>query len=92
MHPLQQIVDSHRAHGRITILCPFGWVNDQGEQVLFSGLNPKEQAFFEAYKLKMKALAEHFKNQPDVWIEVWNEPFHWNNENNYSDKLWLDTM
>lgn len=42
--------------------------------------------------MKMKTIAEHFKNQPDVWIEVWNEPYHWNNENEYTNDLWLKDM
>lgn len=91
-HPLQTIVNHNRAHGKITILCPFGWVNDAGERTLLTGLNPLEQGFYSDYKVKMKAIAAHFLNQPDVWIEVWNEPFHWNNENDYSHQLWLTSM
>ena len=83
-HPLQNIVNQNRAHGKITILCPFGWVNEKGERTLLTGLNPLEQDFYLAYKTKMQAIAQHFSDQPDVWIEVWNEPFHWNNQNNYS--------
>ena len=91
-HPLQRIVDQNRAHGKITILCPFGWVNENGERILFTGLNPLEQSFYPAYKIKMQGIAQHFQDQPDVWIEVWNEPFHWNNQNNYSHDLWLTSM
>ena len=91
-HPLQRIVDQNRAHGKITILCPFDWVNENGDRILFTGLNPMEQSFYSAYKIKMQAIAQHFKDQPDVWIEVWNEPFHWNNQNNYSHDLWLTSM
>ncbi len=91
-HPLQSIVDQNRAHGKITILCPFGWVNESGERSLLTGLNPLEQSFYPAYKSKMQAIAKHFSDQPDVWIEVWNEPFHWNNQNNYSHDLWLSSM
>ena len=40
----------------------------------------------------MQAIARHFRDQPDVWLEVWNEPFHWNNQNNYSHELWLESM
>ena len=40
----------------------------------------------------MQRIAEHFKNQQDVWIEVWNEPYHWDNENGYSHVLWLADM
>ncbi len=91
-HSLQNIVNQNREHHKITILCPFGWVDTDGNRILFTGLNPKAQSFFDAYKTKMQRIAEHFKNQPDVWIEVWNEPYHWNNENNYSHELWLDDM
>jgi len=91
-HPLQKIVDQNRANNKITILCPFGWVNNTGQRTLLTGLFPSAQPFYEGYKLKMKQIAEHFKNQPDVWIEVWNEPYHWNNENGYSHELWLRDM
>lgn len=92
LHALQNIVDSNRNNGLVTILCPFGWVDTRGKQTLFTGLNPKSQSFFGNYKTKMRAIAEHFKEQPDVWIEVWNEPYHFNNENGYSHFLWLSDM
>lgn len=91
-HPLQKIVDRNRANNRITILCPFGWVNGNGQQTLFTGLNPSSQLFYDEYKNKMKLIANHFKEQPDVWIEVWNEPYDWNNENGYHHDLWLKDM
>lgn len=91
-HPIQDIVNQNRLHGIITIICPFGWVNHNGEHTLFTGLNPSEQDFYGEYKTKMKQIAEHFKDQADVWIEVWNEPYHWNNENNYTHNLWLFDM
>ena len=40
----------------------------------------------------MKQIAEHFKDQTDVWIQVWNEPYHWDNKNGYSHELWLKDM
>lgn len=89
LHPLQNIVDENRRHQKVTILCPFGWVDQNAKQTLFTGLNPSAQSFYGQYKLKMKDIANHFKDQPDVWIEVWNEPYHWNNENGYSHELWL---
>jgi mannan endo-1,4-beta-mannosidase len=91
-HPLQQIVDQNRANDRVTILCPFGWVNSSGEQTLLTGLNPSSQNFYDDYKTRLLALSNHFNDQPDVWIEVWNEPYHWNNENDYSHDLWLADM
>jgi len=89
LHSLQSIVDANRANDLVTILCPFGWVDNLGKQTLFTGLNPKEQPFYDSYKIKMKAIAKHFKNQPDVWLEVWNEPYHFNNDNGYTHDLWL---
>jgi len=89
LHPLQKVVDANRSQNVVTILCPFGWVDESGNQTLFTGLNPSDQEFYKVYKLKMKAIAEQFKNQPDVWIEVWNEPYHFDNANGYSHELWL---
>lgn len=91
-HSMQKIADANRAHNRVTIFCPFGWVNSQGEQTLFSGLNPSSQAFYNEYKGKMQQIAMQFRDQPDVWIEVWNEPYHWNNEKDYTHELWLRDM
>jgi mannan endo-1,4-beta-mannosidase len=91
-HSLQKIVDQNRAHKRITILCPFGWVDEAGKQTLFTGLNPSAQSFYPAYRSKMQAIAEQFKNQPDVWLEVWNEPYSWNNQQGYTHALWLKDM
>ena len=91
-HSLENIVAQNRAHQKITILCPFGWVNEDGQRTLLTGLNPLEQSFYPAYKAKMQRIAAHFRDQSDVWIEVWNEPFHWNNQNNYSHDLWLSSM
>ncbi|MGY6560279.1 MAG: cellulase family glycosylhydrolase [Nitritalea sp.] len=92
LHPLQTIVDANRQHGRITILCPFGWVDAQGKQTLLTGRNPSDQNFYPDYLIRLRALAEQFKGQPDVWIEVWNEPYHWNNANAYSHERWLRDM
>jgi mannan endo-1,4-beta-mannosidase len=91
-HPLQKIVDQNRANNIITILCPFGWINKTQMRTLLTGLNPSSQNFYQDYKIKMRSIADHFKNQPDVWIEVWNEPYNWNNENGYSHELWLRDM
>ncbi|NKI30515.1 glycoside hydrolase family 5 protein [Croceivirga thetidis] len=91
-HSLKKIVEQNRANNKITILCPFGWVNETGERTLFTGLNPSAQEFFEDYKVKMQNIAMYFKGQDDVWLEVWNEPYHWNNENGYDHDLWYADM
>ncbi|WP_290567903.1 MULTISPECIES: cellulase family glycosylhydrolase [unclassified Leeuwenhoekiella] len=90
LHPLQEIVEMHRQNGRVTILCPFGWVDSTGNQQLFTGLNPSEQVFFEAYKERMKSIANQFKGQSDVWIELWNEPYAFDNSKGYTHNLWLE--
>lgn len=92
LHPLEDIVAANRAHHRITVLCPFGWVNAQGKQTLLTGLNPSAQGFYDDYKLRMRQIAAHFAGEPDVWLEVWNEPYHWNNEHGYTHDLWLIDM
>ncbi len=91
-HALQTIADQNRANGKVTIFCPFGWVNERGERQLLTGLNPSAQSFYADYKEKMRQIAEHFKDQTDVWIEVWNEPYNWDNQNGYSHDLWLSDM
>ena len=55
LHPLQKVVDANRSQNVVTILCPFGWVDESGNQTLFTGLNPSDQEFYKMYKLKMKA-------------------------------------
>lgn len=89
LHPLQTIAERNRSQNLVTILSPFGWVDNSGEQILLTGLNPSDQPFYNSYKTKLREIAEHFKNQPDVWIHLWNEPYHYNNENGYTDERWL---
>lgn len=91
-HPLQTIVDQNRANGMVTILCPFGWVDEGGNQELLTGMDPARQGFYPAYKQKMREIAQHFKSQQDVWVQVWNEPYHWDNQNGYTHNRWLNDM
>ncbi|MDP5231226.1 MAG: glycoside hydrolase family 5 protein [Cellulophaga sp.] len=90
LHSLDSIVVQNRSQGIITILCPFGWVFPNGEQQLLTGLNPSEQIFFNDYKIKMREIASFFKGKNDVWIQVWNEPYTFNNSNGYTHNLWLE--
>lgn len=89
LHSLQEIVDANRAHNKISILCPFGWVDESGNQTLLTGLNPSEQIYYDEYKARMRMMALQFAGQSDVWIEVWNEPYHWNNAQGYTHDMWL---
>ncbi len=90
LHSLQAIVDSNRLNNRITILCAFGW--DGKSTTLFTGLRPTQTAFWTSYKTKMTQWATQFKNQPDVWIEVWNEPYRWDRADGYTDDIWVSDM
>lgn len=90
LHSLDSIVYENRKYNRVTILCPFGWVDNQGNQTMFTGKNPSEQSFWVAYQSKMKEIAARFAGQQDVWLQVWNEPYHWNNDNGYSHQQWLN--
>ncbi len=92
LHSLQRIVEQNRTLGLITILCPFGWTTEEGDHTLLTGLNPREQSFFPSYINQLSKIATHFAGEEDVWIELWNEPYHWNNENNYSHDLWFSDM
>lgn len=84
LHALQDVVNDNRAHGMVTILCPFQWTPTSGQ---FSGLNPSAQSYYSAYKAKLKLIAQQFVSQPDVWIETWNEPYAKDN-----DPKWLSDM
>ncbi|MEX8494623.1 cellulase family glycosylhydrolase [Sphaerotilus sp.] len=90
LRSVQALIDANRAAGKVTILCPFGWDGTAGS--MFTGMTPSAQYFYGAYKTKMRDWAMLVKNQPDVWLEVWNEPYWWNNGNGYSDALWLSDM
>lgn len=86
-HSLRSIVENNRRNGLITVLCPFGW-----DTLEVLGLNPSEQPFYPAFKARMRAIATEFRNEPDVWLEVWNEPYWWQGGRGYSDDLWLRDM
>ena len=88
LHPLEKYIANNRANGKVTILTPFGW-----DGVSLTGKNPSQQIFYNEYKAKMREWANYIKNQPDVWIEVWNEPYMWDNSNYPLDhSLWLSDM
>ena len=87
---LQSIVDHNRSRGQITLFSPHGW--DGTRATWFQSHNPRETAWWEDYKIRYRAIAAHFKDQPDVWLEVWNEPYQWQDGNGYSDALWLRDM
>jgi len=90
LHSLQSIVDDNRSNNLITILCPFGW-NGQSDN-LFTGKFPTSTSYWNDFKLKLSNWAEHFKDQPDVWIEVWNEPYRFDRTDGYTDVIWSTTM
>jgi hypothetical protein len=54
----------------IVLLCPY-WFN--GEKL--AGKNPTEFNF-EAIRLRLNELAYHYKDNQNVWMELWNEPFN----------------
>jgi mannan endo-1,4-beta-mannosidase len=90
LHPLQTMVDDNRSNGLVTILCPFGW--NGTNETLLTGKFPTETFFWDAYKQKLALWAEHFKDQSDVWIEVWNEPYRFDRADGYTDDIWFTTM
>jgi len=90
LHPLQEVADSNRINNRITILCPFGW---DGQSVTgFTGKRPSLMSFWVDFKNKLKQWAQHFKDQPDVWLEVWNEPYRYDRTDGYTDDIWMNDM
>jgi mannan endo-1,4-beta-mannosidase len=90
LHSLQAVVDSNRLNNIVTILCPFGWNGDS--QTEFSGKMPSETYWWNDFKTTLQHWAIHFKDQPDVWIELWNEPYRWDRADGYTDDVWLSDM
>lgn len=90
LYSLQSIVDDNRMNHKITILCAFGW--DGTNTTLFTGKSPTTTSWWTAYKLILAQWATQFKDQPDVWIEVWNEPYRYDRTDGYSDLIWMNDM
>jgi hypothetical protein len=89
LHPLQDVVNANRSIGAVTILCPFGW--DTNANQILSGLTPSACSFYPQFKQRLAAMAQAFTNQPDVWIDVWNEPYNWQNIG-FTETQWLSDM
>lgn len=90
LHSLQSVVDGNRINNRITILCGFGW---DGKSITeFTGKSPSQTYWWNDYKSKLQQWATHFKDQPDVWIEVWNEPYRYDRTDGYTDAIWEKDM
>ena len=90
LHSLQEIVTSNRLNNKVTILCSFGWNGTDATQ--FTGKRPTLTSFWNEYQIKLQEWAIYFKNQPDVWIEVWNEPYRYDRTDGYTDEVWLSDM
>jgi mannan endo-1,4-beta-mannosidase len=90
LYSLQTVVDSNRKNKRITIICAFGW--DGTAATLFSGTRPTQTAWWGNFQTTLRQWAAYFKNQPDVWLEVWNEPYRFDRTDGYTDAIWLSDM
>jgi mannan endo-1,4-beta-mannosidase len=90
LHSLQAVVDSNRLNNRITIICAFGW--DGYDSTAFTGRFPSRTRWYAEFKQKLTAWATQFANQPDVWLEVWNEPYRFDRMDGYTDQSWLADM
>ena len=90
LYSLQSMVDDNRMNHKVTILCAFGW--DGNNTTEFTGKNPSKTFWWNDFKLKLAQWAVQFKNQPDVWIEVWNEPYRYDRADGYTDTQWMTDM
>jgi mannan endo-1,4-beta-mannosidase len=90
LHSLQSVADSNRANKRITIFCPFQWSGLPATN--FTGTMPKLTYWWSDFKLKLQQWAVQFKDQPDVWLEVWNEPYRYDRTDGYTDETWMSDM
>jgi mannan endo-1,4-beta-mannosidase len=90
LYSLQNIVDENRKQNKISWICAFGW--DGNQATLFTGKSPATAFWWEDYKAKLRLWAIQFKDQNDVWIEVWNEPYRYDRADGYTDTIWLQNM
>ena len=90
LHSLQELVDSNRKNNRITILTAFGWDGTGATQ--FTGKRPSHTSWWIEFKLKLAQWSAWFKDQNDVWIEVWNEPYRYDRADGYTDDIWFSDM
>ncbi len=90
IYSLQNIVDENRKQNKISWICAFGW--DGNQATLFTGKSPAATFWWEDYKAKLRLWAIQFKDQNDVWIEVWNEPYRYDRADGYTDAIWLQNM
>lgn len=90
LYSLQRIVDDNRINKRITILCAFGWNGQKATE--FTGKSPAQTSWWTDYKTKLALWATQFKDQEDVWIEVWNEPYRFDRADGFTDTVWMSDM
>lgn len=90
LYSLQNIVNENRKQNKISWICAFGW--DGTSATLFTGKSPKNTFWWEDYKAKLRLWAIQFKDQNDVWIEVWNEPYRYDRADGFTDTIWLQNM
>lgn len=90
LYSLQRIVDDNRVNKRITILCAFGWNGQNTTE--FTGKSPTQTSWWTDYKIKLALWALQFKDQEDVWLEVWNEPYRFDRSDGFTDAIWMADM
>lgn len=90
LYSLQAMVDENRKNNKISLLCAFGW--DGNSSTLFTGKSPENTYWWNDFKTKLKTWAIQFKDQNDVWLEVWNEPYRFDRADGYTDEIWLKNM
>jgi mannan endo-1,4-beta-mannosidase len=90
IYSLQNIINENRKQNKISWICAFGW--DGNSSTLFTGKSPGNTLWWNDYKTKLRSWAIQFKDQNDVWIEVWNEPYRYDRADGYTDAIWLQYM
>jgi hypothetical protein len=93
LHGLRNLVNDNRGSStttsddKVTILVPFSY--EDFDRV--TGKNPYDMWYFTdgSYNNRLAAMADAFKNDGDVWISTWNEPYgdDWTNTSWYHDQL-----
>jgi mannan endo-1,4-beta-mannosidase len=94
---LESLVSNARSKNLVIILAGMWYDNDAFStgttpypdcQLL--GVNPQEDLRWNAVMTRWQEIANlpFIKNNSDVWLNLWNEPYYWDGSHGYTDDMW----
>eukprot|EP00040_Diaphanoeca_grandis_P035597 m.224315 g.224315 ORF g.224315 m.224315 type:complete len:2544 (-) comp33425_c1_seq2:150-7781(-) len=94
LHPLGKVLDNNEKNGLVTILDLHRW--NKSDHTEFWAKIPSETPWYDAFLERVTTdFAELLRGRANVFLSIWNEPFHWDNLDGHMDAdsdLWFDEM